>query len=195
MTLLIWQDDMDTGIDIIDGQHRRIVEMINHLHITQKSMERFAVGEVIDELVDYTLSHFAFEEELMEEAGYPFSAAHKRVHEVFTKRVSEYRLRFEAGEDIVDDLRSMLSRWLFNHIRGDDKAYAPQVKLHLNQFAAYRNWLVRIKAKHRMRCRQHPFWRNQRAVYAYIVKRRQRRKFCFRSKILLCRLIMTNNNS
>ena len=31
MTLLIWQDDMDTGIDIIDGQHRRIVEMINHL--------------------------------------------------------------------------------------------------------------------------------------------------------------------
>ena len=52
MTLLIWQDDMDTGIDIIDGQHRRIVEMINHLHVTQKSMERFAVGEVIDELVD-----------------------------------------------------------------------------------------------------------------------------------------------
>ena len=134
MTLLIWQDDMDTGIDIIDGQHRRIVEMINHLHITQKSMERFAVGEVIDELVDYTLSHFAFEEELMEEAGYPFSAAHKRVHEVFTKRVSEYRLRFEAGEDIVDDLRSMLSRWLFNHIRNDDKAYADSVKRHLNHF-------------------------------------------------------------
>ena len=131
MTLLIWQDDMDTGIDIIDGQHRRIVEMINHLHITQKSMERFAVGEVIDELVDYTLSHFAFEEELMEEAGYPFSAAHKRVHEVFTKRVSEYRLRFEAGEDIVDDLRSMLSRWLFNHIRNDDRSYTDSVKLYL----------------------------------------------------------------
>ena len=68
----------------------------------------------------------------MEEAGYPFSAAHKRVHEVFTKRVSEYRLRFEAGEDIVDDLRSMLSRWLFNHIRNDDKAYADSVKRHLN---------------------------------------------------------------
>ncbi|OZB68698.1 MAG: bacteriohemerythrin, partial [Lysobacterales bacterium 13-68-4] len=33
------------------------------------------------------------------------------------------------------DLRNMLSRWLFNHIRGDDKAYAEHVKRHLNKFA------------------------------------------------------------
>ena len=134
MGLLIWQEGLNTGIDIIDSQHQRIVEMINHLHVAEKSGSRAAITEVIDEMVDYTLSHFAFEEELMEEAGYPFSAAHKRVHEVFTKRVSEYRLRFEAGEDIVDDLRSMLSRWLFNHIRNDDKAYADSVKRHLNHF-------------------------------------------------------------
>lgn len=107
--------------------------MINHLHITQKSMERFAVGEVIDELVDYTLSHFAFEEELMEEAGYPFSAAHKRVHEVFASAYPNTGC-VSAGEDIVDDYRGMLSRWLFNHIRNDDKAYADSVKRHLLHF-------------------------------------------------------------
>lgn len=146
MALLIWQDDLNTGIDVIDAQHQRIVEMINRLHVTNKNMERMAVAEVVDELVDYTLSHFAFEEELMEEAGYPFSAAHKRVHEVFSKRVGEYRLRFEAGEDIVDELRSLLSRWLFNHIRSDDKAYAESVKRHLNLFAREHqqgNWLGR----------------------------------------------------
>jgi hemerythrin len=134
MALLVWQDDLNTGIEVIDHQHMRIVEMINHLQIAQKSMERIAVGEVIDELVDYTMSHFAFEEELMEEAGYPFSHAHKRVHEIFGKRVMEYRLRFGAGEDVTDELRNMLARWLFNHIRGDDKAYADSVKKHLNQF-------------------------------------------------------------
>ena len=134
MALLIWQEDLNTGIEIIDMQHQRIVEMINRLHVTQKSMERLAIADVIDELVEYTLSHFAFEEELMEEAGYPFCAAHKRVHEVFTKRVSEYRMRFEAGEDVTDELKSMLSRWLFNHIRSDDKAYAESVKRHLNRF-------------------------------------------------------------
>ncbi|MFT3762154.1 MAG: bacteriohemerythrin [Pseudoxanthomonas sp.] len=134
MALLIWQDDLDTGIDIIDGQHRRIVEMINQLHSAQLGHHDAVIGDVIDELVDYTLSHFAFEEELMEEAGYPFCAAHKRVHEIFTKRVAEYRMRFRAGEDVTDDLKSLLSRWLFNHIRSDDKAYAETVKQHLNHF-------------------------------------------------------------
>lgn len=134
MALLIWQDNLDTGIDIIDGQHRRIVDMINQLHAAQMGHSNAVVGDVIDELVDYTLSHFAFEEELMEEAGYPFSAAHKRVHEIFTKRVGEYQLRFRAGEDVADELKSLLSRWLFNHIRSDDKAYAESVKQHLNRF-------------------------------------------------------------
>ncbi|MGO4555579.1 bacteriohemerythrin, partial [Stenotrophomonas sp. 2YAF22] len=96
MALLVWQDDLNIGIDVIDQQHRRIIEMLNHLHVAQTSLQRAAVGEVIDEVVDYTMSHFAFEEELMEEAGYPFCAAHKRVHEVFIKRVSEYRMRFQA---------------------------------------------------------------------------------------------------
>ncbi|MCC8667905.1 bacteriohemerythrin [Xanthomonas arboricola] len=146
MALLVWQDDLNTGIEVIDHQHRRIVEMINQLHAAHASLQRLAVAEVIDELIDYTLSHFAFEEELMEEAGYPFSLVHKRVHEVFGKRVGEYRLRFQAGEDVCDELRSMLSRWLFNHIRGDDQAYAPQVIAHLDQFARshqHGNWLGR----------------------------------------------------
>lgn len=134
MALLIWQDNLDTGIEIIDNQHKRIVEMINQLHAAQMGHSTAAVSEVIDELVDYTLSHFAFEEELMEEAGYPFTEAHKRVHQIFTRRVDEYRMRFKAGEDVADELKSLLSRWLFNHIRNDDKAYAETVKHHLNKF-------------------------------------------------------------
>lgn len=146
MALLTWQDDLNTGIEVIDDQHRRIVSMINQLHQAQARGVALVVADVIDELVDYTLSHFAFEEELMEEAGYPFCAAHRRVHEVFTKRVSEYRLRFQAGEDVVDELKSMLSRWLFNHIRNDDRAYSEQVRRHLDRFAREHEqggWLTR----------------------------------------------------
>ncbi len=135
MTVLVWQDDLNTGVEVIDEQHRRIVEMINRLEFARRRHASADVADVLDEVVDYTLSHFAFEEELMEEAGYPFSAAHKRVHEVFARRVQEYRLRFQAGEDVTEELRSMLARWLFNHIRNDDKSYADAVKRHLNRFA------------------------------------------------------------
>ncbi|WP_445144915.1 bacteriohemerythrin [Dyella sp. Tek66A03] len=131
MTFMAWQDDLNTGIKVIDNQHRRIVEMINHLHDAMEHRERQDVSDILDELVDYTLSHFTFEESLMEDAGYEFCRAHKRVHEVFVKRVSEYRMRFRAGEDISKELLHTLSHWLFNHIRNDDKAIADSVRRHM----------------------------------------------------------------
>ncbi|MGX5673434.1 bacteriohemerythrin [Thermomonas sp. XSG] len=131
MALLVWQAELDTGIDVIDQQHHRIVALINQL---AEATTRDDQAAVLEELVDYTLSHFAFEEELMEESGYTFGPAHKRVHEMFVRRVSEYRMRFDAGEDITGELKGMLARWLFNHIRGDDKSYARHVRHYLDTY-------------------------------------------------------------
>ncbi|MEY2633873.1 MAG: hypothetical protein RIR00_2527, partial [Pseudomonadota bacterium] len=86
------------------------------------------VGDVLGEMTDYTISHFAFEEALMEDAGYQFCKAHKRIHELFIKRVSEYQMRFTGGEDVAEELNTMLSKWLYNHIRNDDAAYVGAVK-------------------------------------------------------------------
>lgn len=146
MDQVLWQDDLCTGIAVIDDQHKRIVDILNQVLRAQADGEREKVGEVLTDLVDYTLSHFAFEEELMQEAGYPFSSAHKRVHEVFTRRVEKYQQRFQAGEDVVDELKSMLITWLFNHIRNDDKAYSEQVLKHLDRFSREHEggtWLAR----------------------------------------------------
>ena len=135
MPYMVWQDDLNTGIKVIDNQHKRIVEMINHLHDALDHRERAEIGDILDELVDYTLSHFTFEESLMEDAGYEFSRAHKRVHEVFIKRVADYQLRFRAGEDIGGELLHTLSHWLFNHIRSDDKAIVDSVRRHMHEAA------------------------------------------------------------
>lgn len=149
MSLLVWNEQLDTGIEVIDEQHKRIVELINRLSLVSKGRIEGDLRDVLSELVDYTLSHFVFEEELMQEAGYPFSKAHKRVHDIFTQRVSEYQMRLNAGEDIAEALRDMLSRWLFNHIRGDDKAYTRTVKAHLESTTAWRaqptrSWWARL---------------------------------------------------
>jgi hemerythrin len=146
VTYMAWQDDLNTGIKVIDNQHRRIVEMINHLHDAMAHREPQEVSGILDDLVDYTLSHFTFEESLMEDAGYEFCRAHKRVHEVFIKRVSEYRLRFRAGEDISKELLHTLSHWLFNHIRNDDKAIVDSVRRHMHDVGGDSNeggWLSR----------------------------------------------------
>ncbi|MDH4559798.1 MULTISPECIES: bacteriohemerythrin [unclassified Pseudomonas] len=133
MAYLEWESDLDTGIEVIDGQHKRIVEMINDLHAAQLQMDKAAVARVIEEVVDYTLSHFAFEETLLEDAGYQFSRAHKKVHELFIRRVNVFRTRHQAGDDVADELKDLLGRWLFNHIRNDDANYVEAVKANMQQ--------------------------------------------------------------
>ena len=83
---------------------------------------------MIEELVDYTQSHFAFEESLMKEAGYKFLEMHKKVHELFIRRVSDFTLRFAKGEDIAGEVHVMLVRWLSNHIANEDRDYVDAVK-------------------------------------------------------------------
>ena len=128
MALLVWVPELDTGIAEIDRQHRRIVDYINRLYELRSSPDREGLGDVIGEMIDYTVSHFVFEESLIESAGYMFAGPHKKVHELFTRRVIEMQTRFDAGEDVAAELHGMLSRWLFNHIRNEDHGYIDSAK-------------------------------------------------------------------
>lgn len=140
---IVWNSDLDTHIPVIDKQHHRIVEYINQLYDISDTHDRDQVGRVIQELVDYTLSHFAFEESLMEEAGYPFINGHKKVHEMFTRRVSDFQQRFKIGEDVTDELLSVLKSWLVNHILSDDNDYSETVRANMHLVSNNSSWLSR----------------------------------------------------
>ena len=128
MAYLHWSSDLNTGIEVIDDQHKRIVDYLNQLNDANDKGDSQITNRVLNELVDYTLTHFAFEEELQEKAGYPFVRAHKRVHDIFTKRIAEFQKRAVAGENVAPELLSMLKIWLVNHIKGDDADYAESVR-------------------------------------------------------------------
>jgi len=132
MAYLHWSSDLDTGIGVIDKQHRRIVDYLNELNNANDSGDKKATNHILNELVDYTLTHFAFEEDLQERANYPFIKAHKRVHEIFVKRVAEFQKRAAIGENVAPEILSMLKIWLVNHIKGDDADYAECVKKNLD---------------------------------------------------------------
>lgn len=134
MAKFIWTDQLNVGIDVIDQQHRRIVEYINQLDDARSNgMSNDEISWLLNDLVDYTISHFGFEESLQEEAKYPFLTSHKKVHELFTKRIAEFQKRAEQGEDVVKALNSLLVTWLFNHIKRDDNDYVESVKNYLLQ--------------------------------------------------------------
>ena len=145
MAHIQWDEQLNTGIQVIDSQHRRIVEYINSLYDASLSHNRNDVEQVLQNLVDYTLSHFAFEESLMEEANYPFINGHKRVHELFVKRINNFQQRFKIGDDITDELLAALKSWLINHIKTDDDDYTETVLSNMNYVNTQQNsgWLSR----------------------------------------------------
>ena len=69
-----------------------------------------------------------FEESLQEEAGYQYRVPHKRVHDLFIKKIESYRDRYEMGQSIEGELHEVLSKWLINHIQHDDADYVGAVK-------------------------------------------------------------------
>lgn len=128
MAFFEWSAELDTRIPVIEKQHRRIAEYINKLQHAIDAPDRAVVEQVIEGLLDYTLTHFAFEEELMEMVGHPTIAAHRKTHRLFADRMDDYRTRFRAGEDVAGELCGTLRQWLLNHIRHDDGDYAPAVR-------------------------------------------------------------------
>jgi len=143
MSYIVWSDDLATGINVIDCQHKRIVHYINQLTDAKRLDAPEIVGEVLLELIDYTLSHFAFEESLMDDAGYSAAAIHKRTHNAFREKIQDYQKRHKSGEDVSDALFQLLNVWLMNHIAEDDDSYVPVVKeniIGINS-AEKENWL------------------------------------------------------
>ena len=149
MAHIIWTEDLDTGIPVIDKQHHRIVEYINELYEIRNTQDRKEIEAILQNLVDYTLSHFAFEESLMEDAGYSFINGHKKVHDMFTRRVNDFMQRFNMGEDITEELLAVLKAWLVNHIKSDDNDYAASVRANMNEIDKHKEdgWLAKSLKK------------------------------------------------
>lgn len=128
---ITWTSDLNTGIDVIDKQHQQIVNYINDLEDANLKQDKAGVEKVLYELVDYTMSHFAFEESLQEEAGYKFCKPHKKIHDLFVRRVNGYVERFKLGDDVISEVHNMLVYWLIHHIKQDDADYVESVKANM----------------------------------------------------------------
>lgn len=128
MAYMEWTRDLESGIPIIDTQHKRIVEFINELDDACQTGNTDETNHVMEGLLNYTVTHFEFEEGLQEKAAYPFLKAHQRIHEIFMKKVADIRARSTKGEDVAPELLRLLKGWLVSHIKGEDRDYVESVK-------------------------------------------------------------------
>lgn len=138
MPYIQWTAELETGIPLIDKDHKVLVSLLNQVHgAIGDREERAVLASVLDSLLEYTNYHFAREEKLQEVAGYEGLPAHHDRHGVLIQQVKEICNRYEEDSETVqgDEVLQFLKSWLVDHIlkhdmnycsvcRGNEQAYA-----------------------------------------------------------------------
>ena len=126
MALFEWQDKFSVKINSIDEQHKKLINIINDLHDAMlEGKSREIIKEVLFRLVDYTKTHFTYEEELFEKHGYSEKVSHEKQHDEFVQKLYEVVEKFKVIKSFVSiEIMEFLKDWLVNHIMGIDKKYS-----------------------------------------------------------------------
>ena len=78
-----WSATLETGHPALDEQHRGLFHLHGEAVDRARGVEGRPARTVLAELIDRTREHFAFEEGLMAEAGYPQREPHGKAHREF----------------------------------------------------------------------------------------------------------------
>jgi hemerythrin len=128
MNFTVWTSEMGVGVVALDDDHKKLIGIINQLHFEmEESHDKKVLGAVLDQLVEYSKSHFAREESLLFQADYPDAPEHKMEHERFIREITDLRERFASAPAATLDIEliGFLHNWLDTHVQGADKKYGP----------------------------------------------------------------------
>ena len=125
MALINWESSFSVNIAEIDTQHKKIIGFINELNDAMKEGKgKEVLSAILNELINYTATHFKYEEQYFEKFGYPETEAHKQHHANLVQEVVSFRDNFQSGKlGVTVEVLSFLIGWLKNHILVEDKKY------------------------------------------------------------------------
>jgi hemerythrin-like metal-binding protein len=128
--LIAWSQALSVGDPEIDEQHQQLVRMINTLH---KAMRDGTTSDVMEklfnDLAQYTVDHFRYEEERMAACGYPHLVEHRGQHVNLVQQVQALQEKFAGGNQRINmKVMNFLKNWITGHIQNSDKDYMPYLR-------------------------------------------------------------------
>ncbi|MDL2314523.1 hypothetical protein LJC36_06035 [Desulfovibrio sp. OttesenSCG-928-C14] len=131
-----WTKENETGIPVIDEQHRALAGIINSFfHFRDDpDIERVLVPTA-EAMKDFGVIHFGTEEKLMLESGYPGYEEHSREHLLIKEEIwMEERACRNAG-DAMGFLLFLKKYWT-KHLEGYDREYIPHLRKYFAELEA-----------------------------------------------------------
>ncbi len=125
-----WKKEFELGIDSIDTQHQKLLEIGNRISALLVQHEDGDdnyddIMEVLDELTNYTIYHFKVEEDYFLKYNYPDYEKHKAEHDAFIDYLHSIDLKTveEEQKAFLKELLKKIVNWVFNHIITTDFLY------------------------------------------------------------------------
>jgi len=132
MDIIAWDNKYNTGIELIDNQHKQLIELTNELYsacMTGDAHLSDIFKDTMTRMVDYVHHHFSTEMDYLKKINYPDYHNHKLMHDALIKDI------LAAAEDYKNDKKLVpnnfvrtLRDWIISHIAVHDKEYALYVK-------------------------------------------------------------------
>jgi hemerythrin len=126
MTLL-WRKQLEIGDERIDTDHRYLICLINTVDLALRTRQhRDIVGTTLEQLGEYTRSHFDREESIMLSIRYARFDQHKLQHQLLIRELATIRQKIEAKGDAdltaeeCDAFASLFRHWLLDHVVKED---------------------------------------------------------------------------
>lgn len=150
MSGIEWSDNLSTGNEEIDRQHKELITAIQSLMLAIKEGHGANSSEAQNEAHDtlaflesYVVEHFAYEEELMEHYDCPAKVINEQQHKIFLYRFKNLKNSinkngFTSGN--VVKLESLLCNWLVYHILEVDSQLHVAIDERDNQGIFGRTW-------------------------------------------------------
>jgi len=139
MEKISWKKEYSVGVEKFDHQHQHLFEITNKLieHFgTSKDPE--LVSKTLTEMINYAREHFAAEEVLMREYGYPEIELHKKQHDYFIDTTAELAISFMDNKNTTaGEIAEFLILWLTTHILKSDMKYKEFFKAKIHPVAEY----------------------------------------------------------
>lgn len=123
---ILWNNSYSVGINTIDNQHKKLVDIINSLYesfVDQTAAQK--LEHILNELIDYSQYHFKTEEDLFHDYDYPEKDIHISKHQEFIQKINEFHFKVVHEKiNITYQLMNFLRNWLLEHIQSEDQEYS-----------------------------------------------------------------------
>ncbi|KJS82570.1 MAG: bacteriohemerythrin [Peptococcaceae bacterium BICA1-8] len=125
--MIKWKDDYKIGVPQIDEQHEKLFEICDRAYALLKNkiyLDKYdKIIQILEELKDYTIYHFKFEEEYMQKIGYKKLLSQKVSHNDFIETINKIDLRIvdEKQDAAIMEVLDFVLKWIEHHILNEDK--------------------------------------------------------------------------